>query len=326
MSRPVARSAAAIIVSGSLLVGLYLTIDIRGVASTLLRVHPLWLAISVGTIIPITLARALRFYWTAPPGSLPGVGEALRLTLVSSTLNVFMPAKTGDLVKSYFIASRSGTSAGMSVAVVVYERLCDVFALVGWSLLGWWIGRPDVPGMPRYAWIPFALIGVVAGILVASGPAAAAAHALAVRLLPGPRLDKARALVEGWPQLLTSLQGRRRKVIPLSIALWLAHLVQIWMFTVALSLRIPFMVAAGLSSLALMAGQLPFTLGGVGARDVALVVLLSRYAPPEAGAALGILISTRGFIPPLMGLPILPPYLRTVVAEARRWRAAGTPP
>ena len=83
---------------------------------------------------------------------------------------------------------------------------------------------------------------------------------------------------------------------------------------------IPFTVAASLSAVALMAGQIPFTFAGLGARDVVLVVLLARYMTPESAAAMGVLISTRGLLPPLMGLPIMRGYLSSAVEDARQWR------
>jgi uncharacterized protein (TIRG00374 family) len=162
----------------------------------------------------------------------------------------------------------------------------------------------------------------VCGLLITSEGAAAAASGMAAAVLPGARLRKIRGLLDGWPQLLQRLRGRRRWIIPFSLVLWLTHLVQIWMFTVALSLDIPFTVCASLSAVALMAGQLPLTIAGIGTRDLALVVLLARYTPAESAAALGVLVSTRGLLPPLMGVPIMRPYLKSVVAEARRWRTA----
>jgi hypothetical protein len=94
----------------------------------------------------------------------------------------------------------------------------------------------------------------------------------------------------------------------------------LWLFTVALGLGIPFTVSVSLSAVALMAGQLPFTFAGLGARDVALVVLLAGYTTPELAAAMGVLISSRGLLPPVMGLPIMRPYLASVVEDARVWR------
>ena len=105
----------SVLVSGALLVTLYQSLNIRLVAEALLRADKTWLVISVGMILPITFLRALRFFWVAPAGSLPGTGEALRLTLVASALNVFLPAKAGDLIKSHFIATRSDTPPGVAM-------------------------------------------------------------------------------------------------------------------------------------------------------------------------------------------------------------------
>ena len=98
------------------------------------------------------------------------------------------------------------------------------------------------------------------------------------------------------------------------------------MFALALAVPIPFTVCASLSAVAVLAGQLPLTFAGLGARDVALVVLLSGYARPESAAAMAILISTRGLLPPLAALPIMRSYLSTVVDEVRVAKRDGASP
>lgn len=307
-------------VSGALLLGLYRSIDMRMVGAALRGADIPWLVISLGMIVPITVLRAVRFLAVAPVGALPGLGEALRLTLVSSALNVFLPAKSGDLIKSYFVAKRGGTSAGVGVAIVVYERLCDVFALIFWCMVGWLVGRPLAARVPSAIWPLLGTIGAVCAVLISSGRAAGLLRAVIAGALPHPKLRKLRDLAEGWPDLLQRLRGRRGLVALFSLFLWLVHLIQIWMFTLTLSVRIPFTVCASLSAAALMAGQVPFTLAGLGARDVALVVLMSGYMTPEAAAALGILIATRGLLPPLAALPIMRPYLSAAVEKGRGWR------
>ena len=79
-----------------------------------------------------------------------------------------MPAKSGDLIKSYFVAKRRGASAGVSVAVVVYERLCDLFGLITWCALGWFVARPVVAGVPELLWPLLCLFGAVCGVLISS--------------------------------------------------------------------------------------------------------------------------------------------------------------
>jgi uncharacterized protein (TIRG00374 family) len=312
-------------VSGALLIGLYRSMDMRLVGEALRGADRVWLVISVGMIAPITVLRAIRFRWVAPPGALPGVGEALRLTLVATALNAFVPAKAGDLIKSYFVAKRGGTTAGVAVAIIVYERLCDLFGLIAWCMVGWLVGGPLVAGVPSALWPLLGAIGVVCAILILSERAADLWRAVMARALPRRKLRKVRELAEGWPDLLQLLRGRRAGVVLFSLVLWLVHLTQIWMFTVALSVRMPFMVCASLSAVALMAGQVPLTFAGLGARDVALVVLMAGYMTPEEAAAMGILISTRNLLPPLAALPIMRPYVAAVVKEAREWRTGMEP-
>jgi uncharacterized protein (TIRG00374 family) len=291
--------------------------DLRQVGASLMAVNPAWLVVSVGLIIPITALRAIRFYWVAPAGALPGIMEAFRLTFLASALNLFVPAKGGDLAKSYFITRQSDTSAGVAIAIVVYERLCDLFGLIACCLLGWVIGRPQVPGLPTFFWWILAAIGIVSLLLVASLQAAEWWRALVIRLLPHRRFGKIRELAQGWPDLLQRLHGRRVGIVLFSPVLWFTHLFQIWLFTVALSAPIPFTICASLAALVLMAGQTPFTFAGLGARDAALVLLLSRYISPESAAAMGILTATRNLLPPLIGLPLMWRYLSSMV-EARR--------
>ena len=238
----------SLLVSGGLIYLLYRTLNLRQVGEALLTADRLWLVISIGMILPITALRAIRFFWVAPAGALPGIGEAFKLTLVSSALNVFVPAKAGDLIKSYFVAKRGHTTTGVAIAIIVYERLCDMFGLIFWCLLGWFVGRPEVTSLPAAFWLLLGGLGALCGILISSEWAAAVWRAVMMRLIPDGKLRKLRQLAVGWPDLLEVLRSRRQWIVPFSLLLWFAHLFQIWLFTVALSLHVPFTVCASLSA------------------------------------------------------------------------------
>jgi uncharacterized protein (TIRG00374 family) len=313
------NAVISIAASGLLLAILYRSLDLPLVAQALFEADRLWMIVAVAAILPITVLRAARFFWVAPAGALPGFAEALRLTLVASTLNLFAPAKAGDLVKGYIVATRSDTSPGVSLSLVVFERLCDLLGLVSWCVLGYVIARPRVVLVPAF-WAVLGVGAAACALLVLSDAVAGAIRKLAAAKRPGGRFGAVLALVEGWPDLLRLLHRRRKWIVLLSAALWLGHLSQIWLFTVALAAEVPFWVSASLSAVALMAGQLPFTLAGIGARDLALVVLMANYMAPETAAAMGILIATRGLVPALLGLPLTWPYLSSMLGHARRWR------
>jgi uncharacterized protein (TIRG00374 family) len=315
------RGVLGAAVSGALIAVLYSRLDLGGVAGALRGADPGWLAIAVAGILPITALRACRFLWTVPRGAVSGFGESLRLTVVASALNLLAPAKSGDLVKGYSLATTGGASPGVSLAVIVFERLCDLFGLIFWCVLGWIVARPPVRGLGAPFWFVLGAAGGVCGILVLSARAGEAIRAL-LRRLPSSRvLRRVAALAEGWPDLLQSLGARRGIIVVVSIGMWLAHLLQVWTFTVALQVPVPFLACASLSAIALMAGQMPFTVGGLGARDVALVVLMSAYLRPEQAAAMGLLMATRTLVPALLGVPFVWPYVSSMLAHARRWRA-----
>jgi uncharacterized protein (TIRG00374 family) len=309
----------SVLITSVLLVALWWNIDIRLIASALAQADPWMLAAAVSIIFPITGLRALRFYWVAQ-GAIAGLGEATKLTFVSSALSLVAPAKSGDLIKSYAVAKTGGRAAGEAVAMVVFERLCDLLALIAWCVLGWAIGRPVVAVLPDAFWWMLAGVGVVCAILIGSQTAAVAIYSVAARILHRFSLRKIADLVQGWPHLLQSLGAERWRLVAFSFLLWAVHLVQMWLFTVALGAHVPLLVAASLSAVALMAGQLPLTVAGLGTRDLVLVALFAGYMPKASAAAMGILTASRNFIPPLVGLLFLRPYLSSAIADVREYR------
>lgn len=310
-------TVASLAITAGLLVVLYRSLDLRLVAATLAQADHWMLGAAVAVILPITVLRALRFYWVAQ-GAVPGIGEATRLTFVASALNLVAPAKSGDLIKSYAVARRGDRPAGDAVAMVVFERLCDLLALIAWCVLGWALGRPVVAVLPDAFWWLLAGVGAGCALLIASESTAAALHAVASGILRRFALWRIGDLVEGWPRLLRSLGRERWRLVAFSFALWAAHLLQMWLFTIALGASVPLGVSASLSAVALMAGQLPLTVAGLGARDIVLVALFAGYMPKESAAAMGILTASRNLIPPLVGIAMIRPYLSTALAYFRR--------
>ena len=173
-----------------------------------------------------------------------------------------------------------------------------------------------VARIPSALWPLLGVVAAVCGVLISSQRVARSLPAILAWVLP-VRFRRLHSVARGWPELLEVLRGRRRWIVAFSLLLWLVNLVQIWLFALALSMPIPFAECASLSAVALTAGLVPFTLAGLGARDVALVVLLSGYVTAESSAALGILIATRNLLPPIAALPLMRSYLTAAMEHAR---------
>lgn len=309
-----------IIVSAVLFAALYSRLDRGTVLAVLTSANPWLLAAVVATTVPISAMVALRFYWVAPPRSLPSYAEAVRLTLVAKAFNLFLPSKSGDLIKSYVLARRGEVPAGVALSIVVYERLCDMLGLISWCLVGWFVSPPLVGVIPSGSWLFLVAVAGLCLVLVSSQRSAARVLAFVHWLLPSRRLQRLRDLAAGWPELHAAIRGRRKWIALLSIVLWLANMTQLWMLTLVVSARMPFAASLGVFALAVVAGQLPLTFAGFGARDVALVVLSSDYMPAESAAAIGLLSATLGIIPALAAAPVIRPYLAIVAAQSARWR------
>jgi len=307
-----------------LLALLYSRLDVRAVVTAFTAARTGMLTLAIATTIPINLLIAWRFYLTAPPGSLPGYFEALRLTLVAKALNMFLPSKSGDLVKSYFVAKRGNVPAGVALSLIAYERLCDLVGLLTWCLAGFFVSPPPQDIIGSSVWMFLAGVTAVCLVLVTSQRSASWLLSAVHRLLPSRRLQKLRDLAAGWPSLHIAIGGRRRWILLISIAVWLVNMLQWWVLTLVVSAPIPFAAGLGIFALAVAAGQLPLTFAGFGARDVAIVVLSSHYMRAEAAAAVALLSASLGFIPALAAVPFIRPYVAVAAGDAARWRHRRT--
>jgi uncharacterized membrane protein YbhN (UPF0104 family) len=104
-------------------------------------------------------------------------------------------------------------------------------------------------------------------------------------------------------------RARLARVAGTSVCIWFLHLLQIWMFMLALRAHTPLLASLALSPLAILAGLLPLTFAGVGTRDAALIFFFRHQLDTPTAAALGILCTMRYVLPAIGGLPFIPDYL-----------------
>jgi len=314
---------------------LYRKMDLGAILGVLSTSSPLWLLLSVGMIIPITLANALRFQWTSTDDSKSvrqiSYIDAFAMTVVAIAMNLFLPAKLGDLTKSHFLYESQKTRVGVAVSVIVFERLCDAFAISSWCLLAissWcllaWLSGLGGTKLDAVVLPAIGLWCISATFLLTGNLASKLLTKLQTfRLFSGR--EKLKSLANGWPDLLRALGGRGKWIILFSIGLWLLHLTQIWMFTVAVRASVPFTAGLALSPVILLCSLVPFTLGGIGPRDAATIYLFSAYMAPEPAAAVGLLMITRALLPALAAIPFVRRYLNVILQEPTEPTTSETP-
>ncbi len=308
----------SIVVSLLILGIIYWKIDFRRLGMAFQHSDGIWMAVSLGMVIPITLITAWRLQQLMPqePGQRSPLswGEANRLILVASTLNMVLPSKMGDIAKAYFMQDRGHLSGSLALSLVIFEKACDMLSLLLWCAFGLLL-------YPQKDWLFWLLTAIVSaglvggGALLASPKVAGLGFGLGETIAPQKLKLKLAKLHSAWQELHKYFWNDRRQLLTVtatSIAIWFLHLLQIWFFILALKVWTPFLTNLALSPLAILAGLLPLTFAGVGTRDAALILFYQPYFSQATAAALGVLCTSRYLLPAIGGLPFLSQSLATV--------------
>ena len=296
----------SIVISIAILLYIYTQIDFANLIEVLQNCDRSMLVASLGMVIPITLVTSWRLQQLVPQYSL-GFLEANRLILGASVLNMVLPSKMGDIAKSYFMAERSNISGSLALSISIFEKACDLLSLLLWCVFGLLL----YPAKDSLFWIM--TIGVALGLslgllMLGSLAFAKGFFGTAIKYAPGKLKSKLQKMQAGWGEMHKYFWSDKRQLLVItttSIFIWFLHLLQIWLFILALGAIAPFIVSLALSPLSILAGLLPLTFAGIGTRDAAIIYFYQDYLSEATGAALGLLCTSRYFIPALIGLPFL---------------------
>ncbi len=304
----------SIAVSLTILAAIYWKIDFPKLLQVFQNCNGWWMATSLGMVVPLTMLTAWRLQQLMPSGTRLGFGEANRLILAASVLNMVLPSKMGDIAKAYFMKERGHLSGSLSLSLVVFEKACDLLSLLLWCMFGLML-------YPQKDWLFWIMTGSVAlgfvvGLLLLSSRKFAQMFFVIVRAIAPKKLkSKIENLRDSWVQMHNYFWRDKRqlfKITSTSVFIWFLHLLQIWFFILALKAWTPFLTNLALSPLAILAGLLPLTFAGVGTRDAALIVFYQPYFNAPTAAALGLLCTSRYLLPAIAGLPFLGQYLATL--------------
>ena len=304
----------SIVVSLIILAFIYWKIDVQGLVEVFRNSDRLWMVISLGMVIPITAITSWRLQQLAPPQATLGFGEANRLILAASSLNMVLPSKMGDIAKAYFMRDRGHLSGTLALSLVVFEKTCDMLSLLLWCVFGLTFYEPKDGVFWVMTFCIFA--GLVLGsLLLASPQFAKAFFGLAEAIAPKKIRSKLETMRQSWQEMHAYFWRDRDQLLKItgtSVFIWFLHLLQIWFFILALKAWAPFVANLALSPLAILAGLLPLTFAGVGTRDAALILFYQPFFDAPTAAALGLLTTSRYLIPAIGGLPFLGRYFTSL--------------
>jgi glycosyltransferase 2 family protein len=296
----------SIVISVALLFYIYTQIDVVNLIEVLQNCDRLMLMVSLFMVIPITLVTSWRLQQLVPHHSL-GFLEANRLILGASVLNMVLPSKMGDIAKSYFMAERSKISRSLALSISIFEKTCDLLSLLLWCSFGLLL----YPAKDSLFWTMTTgvAIGLGVGLLMLGSQSFADwSFAIAMGFVPQKLKTKLAKMQAAWGEMHNYFWSDKQQLLIItstSVFIWFLHLGQIWLFILALKASAPFLISLALSPLSILAGLLPLTFAGIGTRDAAIIYFYQDYFNEATGAALGLLCTSRYFIPALIGLPFL---------------------
>lgn len=258
------------------------------------RPAPLILALVLTATFPILSAWRMQAVLDSV-GCRAGRGESFSIVMACFTLSTLTPSKAGDVARAYFLRGRAPVSRVLGS--VLAERLLDVLTLLGLCLAG----------ALAHGWKPLA---VASGALLAAGLLGTAAL-LTIRLpVPAKLRPKVERLLESLRVLLRR-PGLLVWVLLLTLANWLASIVQTWLLFSSLGAAVPLVRVLAALPAAIFVGLLPITIAGMGTRDAALIRLLEGFALAPVSLGVGLLYSLMGYwLPGVAGIPFLRSLLR----------------
>jgi glycosyltransferase 2 family protein len=253
-----------------------------------------YLAAATALISCSSFQRSLRWRIVLSATANFGVLQVFWATMAGYLGNNFLPARAGELVRSYLISRRSGLSTTYVLTTALSERLMDVIALVLWSSL-------VLLGVnPKPAWMEdlsrtMAVIAALGAVTIIVLPHASGLVEALLKKLPLPAGLRLR-LLHLAHQVLEGLRAfhdwkRLAGFILLTVTIWVTDAAATIAGARALGLSISFPVAMLLLTGLGLGSALPSTPGYVGIYQFVAVNVLVPFGLSRADAMAYILVA-----------------------------------
>ncbi|MFN2520188.1 MAG: lysylphosphatidylglycerol synthase transmembrane domain-containing protein [Candidatus Limnocylindria bacterium] len=237
---------------------------------------------TIGRAAPLPLVGALAVYYATFPlrswrwarllregGASVRGRDLLQILFLGWFVNCLVPAKLGDLYRSYLVRQRFGISMSRTVGVVVAERLLDLIAVFGFLVIGGYIafGRTVLPDL-RLVYVS----GAVLAILIALGTVGLYVVAPRIaRFFPQNVRRIGRLFREGVLHSFRALP----EVGPLTLIIWLAEAGRLALVLAALGLELPLSGVVFVAVASSLLTTIPLTPAGFGFVEIAMVYVLT---------------------------------------------------
>lgn len=303
--------AVLVLAAGIALLALFLrNVDLRGVAAQITHADPLWLGLSLATMVVNLAVRAWRWQYLLEPLGHVGFGNSFRATAVGFAASNVLPLRAGEVIRPYFLSRLEKVSATGAFATIILERLLDMLTVLALLAVYVIFFSSDMAGTSRAEFEAVKVTGLAAaaasvGVLIAMMLIVRQPERLSqligwcTRVLPAKLAGLLASLAETFVVGLGAVRrpGRLLVALALSVPLWLSIAAGIWAGAVAFHIEVPF-TGSFLIIAPLVVGVAVPTPGGVGGFHAMFRYATTTFfnAPDEAavGAAIVVHLFTVG--------------------------------
>jgi uncharacterized protein (TIRG00374 family) len=312
------RTALVVVLVVGLLALFLRNINLWRVTAEIGRAKPLWLVLSLATMVLNLVIRAWRWKFLLEPLGTTTFANAFRATAVGFAATSLLPARAGEVIRPYFLARAESHQARMSAtgafATIILERLLDTITVLILLasyvfVFGRDVGAANPAAFTAVKWTGAAagLVAVIAVVVlfVLAGDPGRLARAVSrlEQLVPSALAALVAKIAEKFAHGLGIVRRPGRLLIALlwSFPLWLVICLGIWTVTVAFGLNVPFSGSFLLDAILVLGVAVP-TPGAVGGFHEAFRVATTVFfsAPEESAVAAAIVLHLFSIGPALL--------------------------
>ncbi len=214
-------------------------------------------------------------------------GDAWRAMLPSIYLGMVTPGRVGDVVRVQYMRQDLGLSRAEGLAIIVMDRFCDLYVLLGFvaagvaHFAGVFVGR-----LGAITWLGVAATALLPLAFLVRGPADFVFRQVARRVdASGEPLDRFLATLRGL------IRPRLALAVPPTIAAFLVNYVQGWLAARAMGVELGFADVVFMMAITSLLGLLPISMSGAGVREVFMALVFPTIGlSREQGVAFGLLV------------------------------------
>jgi uncharacterized protein (TIRG00374 family) len=269
-------------------------IEWRQVARIVASASPGLLALAAGIGTANLFLRACRWRILLNAEGSVSVPTAFWATAAGYFGNNFLPARAGELVRTFMISSQSGLENTYVLATALSERVADAVALVSIVALVLLI-LPAQPGWLAGAARPFAVLGLIGALGIAVLPLLEPLARSAIARAPLPHALRPRlitAIEHGLRGMRAFHDARRLSAfLALTAVIWSLDSLATVIGAAALGFVIPVPVAFLLIASLGLGSALPSTPGYVGIYQFVAVTVLTPFGFSRTDAIAYILVA-----------------------------------